>query len=111
MDDQNGNKSLQELLSVERERLLLVKFEASWCVPCKAMQRILEKIADKYYDWLDAYSIDVDDDPDSAVSQRVRSVPTMILYNERGAEMKRWVGMTSRSDLEQVIDAHVEVRK
>tara|TARA_B100001989_G_scaffold109552_1_gene76930 strand:- start:1703 stop:2032 length:330 start_codon:yes stop_codon:yes gene_type:complete len=71
----------------------LVKFEASWCGPCKALNPTLQRYADDFEEVLEVYVVDVDEDPDLAVEHKVRSVPTTILFNENGIELSREVGV------------------
>ena len=73
----------------------LLKFEASWCGPCKALTKLMESTE------LDVpvEVIDVDEDSERAVQYGIRGVPTLILIDDTGVEVKRKVGMMSADDL------------
>lgn len=53
------------------------KFGASWCGPCKVLDRTLEQISG------------------IANSKGIRNVPVLIYYNDRDEEVKRTVGAVS----------------
>lgn len=74
----------------------VLKFEASWCAPCKTLSNIMEGAADKHSVVIEA--IDVDENPDLAKQYGVRGVPTMVKLKD-GNEIARKVGMVNESDL------------
>ena len=67
---------------------VLVDFFATWCGPCKMLSPILEKIASEHED-LTVLKIDVDEVPDLASKYDIRSIPTLILFeNGQPVDMK-----------------------
>jgi thioredoxin-like negative regulator of GroEL len=83
-------------------QLRLLKFEASWCAPCKALSGILEEILPDYPD-VDLTSIDVDAVPVMAQQYGIRSVPTLVLLDHEGFEVARTVGMLPRAKIAQML--------
>ena len=73
----------------------LLKFEASWCGPCKALTKLMESAQLP----VPIEVIDVDESAAVAAQYGIRSVPTLILVDDAGAEVKRKVGMMSSDDL------------
>ena len=73
----------------------LLKFEASWCGPCKALTKLMESTQLP----VPIEVIDVDESAAVAAQYGIRSVPTLILVDDAGAEVKRKVGMMSSDDL------------
>ena len=102
------NETLEDLLSEKRDRLLLVKFEASWCAPCRALAPVLETLSGEWADDVDIYALDVDDDPDAANTHSVRSIPTLILFDEEGQELGRLTGSVSQGVIEAFLSDHFE---
>lgn len=67
---------------------VLVDFFATWCGPCKMLTPVLEKIANEHED-LTVLKIDVDEVPDVASKYDIRSIPTLILFeNGQPVDMK-----------------------
>lgn len=66
----------------------LIKFSASWCMPCKNLESRLNNIDLT----IDLFSYDVEEEVDLTEEWKVRNVPTVILVDDNGHEVKRWVG-------------------
>jgi thioredoxin 1 len=67
-----------------------VKFGATWCPPCKALDPNFKKMAAEFPD-IQFLSVDIDNEPHQAKDHRIRSVPTVILFKD-GHEVDRLVG-------------------
>ena len=75
----------------------LLKFYAEWCGPCKGLSMVIKGAEDKIN--IPINEIDIDAEIMTSVEYGVRSVPTMILVDENGTELKRQVGMLNESQL------------
>jgi thioredoxin 1 len=60
----------------------ILKFSANWCGPCKALSEWLKDIEHPF----DIVEVNVDDNKDLVEKYAVRSVPTMIKFNDDGSE-------------------------
>lgn len=68
---------------VDGTRNVLVKFEASWCGPCKAMVPILDQVSNEFPDINGdtvIAAVDVDDEELLANRFQVRALPTVKLF-------------------------------
>ncbi len=92
-----NDAGFSELISGETP--VLVDFWAEWCGPCKMMERPLNELADEKQGSLTIAKLNVDDNPNTAMTYEVMSIPTMILF-QGGEERKRFVGARSKSQLE-----------
>ena len=79
------------------KEFILVDFYADWCGPCKMMGKVLEEIND-----IDILKVNVDSYPNIAREFKVMSIPTLIIF-ANGKEVKKNIGMMSKSDLESFI--------
>lgn len=76
----------------------LLDFSAIWCGPCKALNPILEKLADESVGTLKVGKIDMDDSPGIAAKLSVRAAPTLIVF-KAGKETRRHVGLTTHQKI------------
>jgi len=91
------DSSFAELINSETP--VLVDFWAEWCGPCKMMEGPLGELATENEGKLTIAKLNVDENPNTAMTYEVMSIPTMILF-KAGAEQKRLVGARSKGQLE-----------
>jgi thioredoxin 1 len=87
-----------------RDELVLVDFGADWCEPCKAMEPLLETIAEDYADRVHVVRLDVDESPDVAERLSVMSLPTLV-FLQAGTEVYRTTGAHGKTGLVQQVEA------
>ncbi len=88
------------------ETPVLVDFWAEWCGPCKMMERPLDELAGEKAGRLTVAKLNVDDNPQTAMTYEVMSIPTMILF-QGGQEKKRFVGARSKGQLETGVSDYI----
>jgi len=74
----------------------VVKFSASWCSACKALE---QEFADteKSYPGVSFINISLDDDVETPAKYHVKTLPTVLFLNY-GREIARWKKGESLSD-------------
>ena len=80
---------------------IVVQFSATWCGPCKTLTKTIEQNEDKFN--VPIYKIDIDEAQDLAKALGIRSVPTIIRF-ENKQETNRLVG---NKPIEQLIELAV----
>ena len=79
----------------------VLKFQAAWCGPCKMLSRVLEDMQLS----VEVQSIDIDTDKELAIQYGIRGVPTCILLNDTGAEVRRQSGVMTEAQFNKFVDA------
>lgn len=77
---------------------VLLDFGAEWCGPCRAIEPVVEKIAEQHVGKVRVLQIDADASASIAARYRVRALPTVITF-VGGQEHKRHTGATSMKTL------------
>ena len=85
---------------LKSEEPILIDFWATWCGPCMRQGPIVEELAEEGYA---VGKVDVDQNMELAQQFRVVSIPTLILF-KNGAEVQRFVGLTSKEDLKNALE-------
>ena len=75
----------------------LLKFYAEWCGPCKMQSQIIKNAGDKIKTPIE--NVDIDNNIMMTVEHQVRSVPTLVLLDDDGKEVKRKVGLLKEAEL------------
>ena len=96
-------QSFQDLINSDTP--VLVDFYADWCGPCRMMPPILDKVKKAFGEELSIVKIDVDQNQQAAAAYQVRSIPTLILF-QNGKVLWQQAGVPQASQLESVIREH-----
>lgn len=83
-------------------KLVLVDFWASWCVPCKMMAPVLNDLAAEVDTKASIAKVNVEQYQNLAARFKIRSIPTMVLF-KNGSEVQRFVGAKSKDFLKKQI--------
>lgn len=96
-----GDSNFDEEI-LKDEKPALVDFWAPWCGPCKAIGPTVEALAEQYRDRLKVAKVNIDDNPKTAQTYGVMSIPTLVLFKE-GKVLDTLVGLVPKERLEAFI--------
>jgi thioredoxin 1 len=96
-----GGMDHRTYAEVISQPLVLVDFWASWCEPCQMLDRILDELKVRIPE-LVIHKVNVDQNPDWAEKEGIKSVPVLILFKS-GKEVWRMNGFDLAPELEKVI--------
>jgi thioredoxin 1 len=92
---------------LESTQPVLVDFTAVWCGPCKMLDPVVKQLAGEWNGKAKVYKLDVDDDPNVAMSYQVMGVPTLILFVD-GKPVERSTGYQPKDRLQKKFGPHVK---
>ena len=94
-----NSKNFEEEVLKSKETVIL-DFYGTWCMPCKMIAPIVEKIAEEK--GIKLAKVDVDQNEELIKKFRIMSVPTLKIFKE-GKEISSLVGLVSEAKiLEQI---------
>ena len=86
---------------LKSDKTVLIDFYADWCGPCKMMSPIVDEIAEENTN-IKVGKVNVDDNMEVAEKYQIMSIPTIMVV--KGGEVtKQFVGVTSKSEIEEAI--------
>ncbi len=62
--------------------VLLVDFWAEWCMPCKMLAPVIDRLAEEYEGRAVVGKVDVDEEPELAARYRVQSIPNVVIFRD-----------------------------
>jgi len=82
---------------------VIVDFWAEWCMPCKMLAPVFEKVSKDFAGKMAFAKLNADQSPDIAQKYDVRGLPTMIIFKD-GKEADRLVGNMTEGMLREKIN-------
>lgn len=88
---------------LEDQGVVLVDFWAPWCMPCKMLGPIIEKLGKDYEGRAKVVKVNVDENPAVSFQYQIRAIPTVMVF-KGGQEKERIPGLLPEKALKQILD-------
>lgn len=92
---------------LKSDKPVLVDFWAVWCGPCQMQGPIVEEVAKEMEGKAIVGKLNVDENPASAGTYGVMSIPTIIIF-KAGQPVKQFVGVQSKETLMNALSAALQ---
>ena len=87
---------------ISSDKTTIVDFYSDWCGPCKMMSPVIDKIAEENVEKIKVGKVNVDENQELAMKYNVMSIPTILIF-KNGNISKSFIGVTSKSEIEEAI--------
>jgi len=91
-------------------RPVVVDFWAPWCMPCRVIGPVVDKLGKDYAGRVDVWKINADEQPELLRSLRIYGIPTLSAYHQ-GEEFSRRTGAASPAVLTTLFEAALSGEK
>jgi thioredoxin 1 len=101
---QEVNETNFKTVVLESDIPVLVDCWAPWCMPCRAQQPILEKVADELQGKVLITSLNIEENRKAAYRLNIHSIPTLVIFDE-GEEIRRFFGLQKADSLTKAMES------
>ncbi len=88
---------------INSETPVVVDFWAPWCMPCRMLTPILERVAEKNSGKVIFYKLNTDENPVTSSQYRIMSIPSVVFF-KNGQEVRRVIGVQQEDAMQREID-------
>lgn len=88
-----------------KEKIVLVYFNADWCVPCIKLKPIIEQLETEEKDKVVILKLNVDDNPEIATHFEINTLPLFYLYRN-GKISWQFTGIQTKKELSDKINLY-----
>ncbi len=100
---QEVNETNFKNVVLESDIPVLVDCWAPWCMPCRAQQPILEKVAEELQGKTLITSLNIEENRKAAYRLNIHSIPTLVIFND-GKETRRFFGLQKADSLAKALE-------
>lgn len=97
----------EKVLKLSEQKPVIVDFWAAWCMPCRLLAPILEKIVEELEGKVYLAKVNVDENPELAVKYEIMSIPHIKLFKNRKV-VDEFVGLHTQSEVKKWILKNLE---
>jgi len=96
------NESNWEEEVINSNTPVIIDFWAEWCMPCRMISPIVEKISNEYEDRIKVGKLNVDENPSIAGKYQIMGIPTLLFF-KNGSLVEKIVGVVPKRVIEEKV--------
>ena len=96
------NESNWEEKVINSNTPVIIDFWAEWCIPCRMITPIVEKISHEYEGKIKVGKLNVDENPSIAGKYQIMGIPTLLFFKS-GDIVDRIVGVVPKRVIEEKV--------
>lgn len=89
---------------VDTDKPVLLDFWAEWCMPCRMLGPIVEKLAVKYSDKIVVGKVNVDEQQELGQHFQIKGIPNVIIIKDKQI-LHNLVGVRSEREYIEILDS------
>ncbi|MBN2135273.1 MAG: thioredoxin [Acidobacteria bacterium] len=93
---------------LKSDKMVLVDFWATWCVPCKTTEPMVDDIASSFKDKIKVGKVNVETDADLANRYAVRGVPTFLIFKNGEVVDQITSGTLKKEIFVEILNNHLK---
>jgi len=97
----------EKVIEQSKKKLVIVDFWADWCMPCKMLAPVIEKVADSYGDKVALAKVNVDANPKKSDEYDVNAIPAIKIFKQ-GKIVSEFEGAQPEEKIKKHIDEALE---
>lgn len=91
---------------IKNNEIVLLEFYGTWCMPCKMLSGILDKVNETLENKINILKIDVDSNVELVKKYGVLTTPTLIVV-KNGEEMEKAVGFRQEKQILELVKKYM----
>ncbi|RLI83315.1 thioredoxin [Archaeoglobales archaeon] len=92
---------------IKKKKLVVVDFWAPWCMPCRMLTPVLEKLEKEYNGKVEFTKLNTDENPNIAARFGIFSIPTVMMFYD-GEIVNTFIGAMPESAVRLEIEKALE---
>lgn len=97
------SKQINDEVIKNSEKLVIINFYATWCMPCEEFSKVLTQVEKKYGEEVEFYKVDSEESNETSARFNIQSKPTTLIFRD-GMEVERIIGMIKEEKLIEIIE-------
>ena len=102
--EQINTEKFDELLKGDKP--VVCDFFATWCVPCKMLAPVMDKVSGKFADKAVFVKVDIDENAELAVRYGIMSIPLVAVF-KNGEKTADRLGYTDANGMTEFLNANL----